>query len=53
MKEQVVTDATGSATMQIMLSVFKTLELRELDVFQEALALAKNAIIGKKDKPVM
>ena len=34
--------------MQIMLSVFKTLELRELDSFQEALAFSKNDIIDKK-----
>lgn len=39
---------TGSSVMEILLSVFATLELKGLDVYQEALALAKNAIIEKK-----
>jgi len=42
----------GSETMSIMMSVFKTLELRNADVFQEALNIAKSAIVAKKYKKV-
>ena len=38
----------GSETMSVLMSVFKTLELRNADVFQEALALAQKAIAYRK-----
>ena len=40
--------AEGSATMEIMMSVFKTLDMRRQDVFQVALAMAKEEIAKNK-----
>lgn len=38
----------GSETMSILMSVFKTLELRGLDVFKDALVIAQNEIVNRK-----
>lgn len=39
----------GSETMSILMSVFKTLELRNKDVFREALCMAQNFILIRKN----
>lgn len=40
--------SAGTAVMEIMISVFKTLDLRGLNVYEEAVALARNAIVEEK-----
>lgn len=42
--------ASGSATMEIMMSVFKTFDLQGADVYRAALELAKSGIIRKKQR---
>ncbi len=40
----------GSETMSILMSVFKTMELRGENVFNDSVKLAENAILAKKSK---